>query len=565
MSPVCGILRNGSADIHQKINTMMATFNSVNSQSAWVVHDGLVQPWRKGISISGDMCTGQVVMNYPEKAKKGKPETGTNGRMSVIFEGILCNVAELLKKLNLAGSARDYSSASILVRLIEKEHNGDLADALRKAVAQINGEYCLVVNDNEQIIIMRDFAGLRPLFYDSDSSITAFASQKKALWNIGLRNVKPLRAGTMAIISKNNMQFADSLFKKYYSPAAVIDDPAIVVDKYSELIMRAVEIRLENVDRAAVLVSGGVDSCLIAYLANKVAMKNGIKLVAYTGGVDGSVDIDYAVKFTREIGLEHKVMRLNYQDIDKLIPRVIHAVEERDFVQIEAGIGVLAAVEQACADGFKIILSGQGPDELWGGYSWYPEIIAKDGYDVLVERMRGDLERSDIETLDRENRIAMSQGAYMVFPFIENEIVMLAMNVDPRLKIKSADDRVGKHPHREAAIKLGLPILFADRSKEAAQHGTGIHGKLDYIVRKRGFTPEMVSQVGYNGNNISQEKLASSTRYGYLYADKNLWEVPQHIQFYFDHVAYKGGFLNNAERKNIEKFLKKENYQYDNS
>ncbi|MBN1375140.1 MAG: asparagine synthetase B [Dehalococcoidia bacterium] len=557
MSPICGILKSNNADIQEKINVMMDTFSPGNYQSAWVAHDGLVQPWRKDIAISGDICSGQAVMNYPEKAKKGKPETSSDGRISVIYEGILLNAVELLKKLGLGGNAADYSNASIIMRLIEQEYKGDLEDTMKKASAQIDGEYCLAASDSNHLIVMRDFAGRRPIFYDSNSDIIAFASQKKALWNIGLRNVKPLRAGTMAIFSKDNMQFVGSLFTKELNSGKAIDDALIVVDKYSALVVKSIEKRLENVDRAAVLVSGGVDSCLVAYIANKVALKKGIQLVAYTGGVEGSVDIEYAEKFTREMGIEHKVRRLTQDDIDKLIPRVVHAVEERDFVQVEAGIGVFAAVEWACNDGFKIILSGQGPDELWGGYSWYPEVIAKDGYDVLVERMRGDLDRSDIETLDREIRIAMAHGAYMVFPFIESEIVALARSVNPRLKIKSADDRVGKHPHRDAAKKLGLPTLFADRSKEAAQHGTGIHNKLDSVARKHGFMPEMVAQTGYNSTDISQEKLASSTRYGYLYTEKNMWEIPQHIQFFFDHVAYKGGLLNNAERENIETVLNK--------
>ena len=104
---------------------------------------------------------------------------------------------------------------------------------------------------------------------------------------------------------------------------------------------------------------------------------------------------------------------------------------------------------------------------------------------------------------------------------------------------------------------LGLPAQYADRSKDAAQHGTGIHGTLDEIARKNGFTPELVASIGYDSEQVSQEKLASSTRYGYLYKEKELWQTPQHVQFFFDSVAYQGNLLNGAERLRIEQFLKK--------
>jgi len=99
-------------------------------------------------------------------------------------------------------------------------------------------------------------------------------------------------------------------------------------------------------------------------------------------------------------------------------------------------------------------------------------------------------------------------------------------------------------------------VEYADRDKNAAQHGTGIHDTLDAIARKNGFTPELVAQIGYRSEEVSKEKLASSTRYGYLYAERELWQVPQHIQFFLDSVAYENKLLNEAERSRIEQFLR---------
>jgi asparagine synthetase B (glutamine-hydrolysing) len=61
------------------------------------------------------------------------------------------------------------------------------------------------------------------------------------------------------------------------------------------------------------------------------------------------------------------------------IPRVIEAIEDSDFVQVETGIGLYAAMEMASKEGTRVIFSGQGIDELWGGYNWYPKVLGQDG------------------------------------------------------------------------------------------------------------------------------------------------------------------------------------------
>jgi len=182
-------------------------------------------------------------------------------------------------------------------------------------------------------------------------------------------------------------------------------------------------------------------------------------------------------------------------------------------------------------------------------------VLAKEGYERLQQRMWNDLERADIETFDRENKIALAHGVETVFPYVDTEVVKLAMSVSPRLKITSTEDSIGKRPHREAAKRLGLMAQYADRSKDAAQHGTGIHGTLDKIARKNGFTPQLVVHIDYHNEEVSQEKLGSSTRYGYLYAEKELWQVPEHVQLFLDSVAYENNLLNEAERSRIGQFL----------
>jgi asparagine synthase (glutamine-hydrolysing) len=556
MCPICGIVNRNDEDVSSQIHSLMSTLVCNSSDEAWLVSEGVSHRWPRDAQAIRRQALGQVSFATREQVPV-RPGFNHAGNLSVLYEGNLYNSENL--KLSFASKQKlaRGDAAEIVAHLLGERYQGDLVAALREVSPMLDGEFCLAASDGKQVVLMRDFAGLRPAFYAENNKLFAFASRKMALWEIGLRNVRPLRAGMIASFGKDGITLDEDHPLSKMNIQVTITDLVEAVDSYCALLKSAVEMRLHKVKRVAALVSGGVDSCLIAKLVSDISAMRGIDVTTYTAGVEGATDIEYAERFARELGLKHKLRRLSQDEIESYIPQVAAAVEERDFVQIETGIGVYAAVEMASQDGFKVIFSGQGPDELWGGYSWYPQVIAKDGYDGLLQNMWGDLERADVETFDRENRIAIAHGVEKVFPYADIEVVKLAMSVSPRLKITSAEDRVGKHPHREAAKKLGLPAQYADRSKDAAQHGTGIHGTLDAIARKNGFTPELVEHVGYDSDEVSQEKLASSTRYGYLYAEKELWQIPQHVQFFFDSVAYRINLLNEAERSRIGQFLKK--------
>lgn len=556
MCPICGIVSRNDEDVSRQISSMMGTLGSNISAEAWLVSQGVSHRWPGDVQSIRSQALGQVSFATREQVSEG-PGFGIGGKLSVIYEGNLYNSDNLRLSLASKQKPASGSTAEIVASLLAERYQGNLVDALKQVSPMLDGEFYLAASDGKQVVLMRDFAGLRPAFYAENNRLFGFASRKTALWEIGLHNVRPLRAGMVASFGKDGIILDEAYPLSKMNIQVTITDLAGAVDSYCALLKAAVDKRLSNVKRVAALVSGGVDSCLIAKLVSDMSAMRGIEVTIYTAGVEGATDIKYAERFAQELGLKHNVRRLSQDEIESYIPQVAAAVEERDLVQIEAGIGIYAAVEMASQDGLKVIFSGQGPDELWGGYTWYPQVIAKDGYDGLLQNMWGDLERADVETFDRENRIAMAHGVEKVFPYADIEVVKLAMSVSPHLKITSAEDRVGKHPHREAAKRLGLPAQYADRSKDAAQHGTGIHGTLDAIARKNGFTPELVEHVGYDSDEVSQEKLASSTRYGYLYAEKELWQTPQHVQFFFDSVAYRNKLLNDAERSRIEQFLKK--------
>ncbi len=556
MSPVCGAFNRINEDVTVEINSMMRALNHKSAAQAWLVSEGVAKRWQGGDEPVKGFVLGQVSFSIREQPIE-RPSFDCIGNLAVLFEGELYNSQALEAKLDPGHKLSNGSASEIVAHMLEEVYEDNLAGAIKKVVRLLDGPYCIAVNNGAEIILVRDPAGLRPVFYAENGDLQAFASKKTALWHIGLRNVKPLRAGMLASFSKNGIRLDEAYTLEDLGSEVVIDDLDTTVNSYCNLLISAIEKRMQNLKRFGVLMSGGVDSCLIAKLASEAAAEEGVEVTAYTAGTYGAADFEHAEHFTRELGLKHRVRRLSQSEVESYVPSVVAAVEERDIVQIEAGIGIYAALEMASQDGVNAIFSGQGPDELWGGYTWYPQLIARGSYEKLLQTMQDDLARGDIETFDRENKVALAHGVEQLFPYVDNEIVKLAMSVSPRLKVTSGKDTMGKHPHRQAARRLGLPAEYACRGKNAAQHGTGIHDALDTVARKKGFTPRLVASIGYNSEEVSKEKLASSTRYGYKYDDEELWQVSQHVQLFLDSIAYDNGLLNKAERSKIEEFLQK--------
>jgi len=492
-------------------------------------------------------------LSFPiERKPIEQPHIDPDSNLVLIYDGELYNAQEIASKLEQRHSLINQASAESLVYLMG-ELPGSLEEKVRGALEVVDGDYALAVGSTDQMVVARDTLGTKPLYFSEANGLLAFASNKKALWQLGMDQVMPIRAGTLAIFDREGVELKEAL--PIRKGKVKIKDMSEAVDCYQEAICSAVKKRLRNVDKVAVLLSGGIDSCLIAKILHDLAPSAGIEVIAYTAGFPESEDIRTAQEFSQEIGMEHRIKVLSVAEVERYIPKVIETIEERDFVQIEAGIGIYAAMNTASQDGIEVIFSGQGPDELWGGYAWYPEVLNQEGRQELSKRMWDDLTRGDIETLDRENKIARAHGIDMMFPYIDPEVVNLAMSVAPELKVTSGNDHLGKHPHRELAQAMGIPPEYANRTKTAAQHGTGVHGVLDGIARKNGFDEDKVQKMGYSSDKITTEKLGSSSRYGYRYIERGLWQVPQNVQFFLDALAYERGLLNRAERDKIEHFL----------
>jgi len=545
-------VNSGKGELRKELAIMTESACSTDEPSA------VAYPWC--IKSILDDTNGKALVKISLPVEGEYPEhfyTDYQDRLALIYDGHLYNLEGVRVRLSQAQHIVNGTTVDSLVHLLE-ELPGTLEQKARKVLTKLDGDYALAVSDTDRIVILKNPLGTKPLYFAENNRFSAFASNKKPLWRIGLGEVRPLRAGMFAILDHEKVSTKKAL--PFHKKEIEIKDMAQAVDFYQEALSSAVRKRLAEVNhtgKVGVLLSGGVDSCLIAKLVHDVTSGLGIDVILYTVGLPASPDVNFAWKFAGELGIKHEMKMLSIDGIEEYIPKVIEAVEDSDFVQIETGIGIYAGIEMAKQDGIRVIFSGQGPDELWGGYNWYPKILSKDGRQELCRRMWDDFTRADIETLDRENKIAMAHGVELLFPYLDTEVVNVAMSVASELKVTSEEDYLGKHPHRHLAIKMGIPAKYANREKLAIQHGTCIHGVLEDIARKNGFDPDLVKSISYKGEEITTAKIGSSSRYGYRYGERKLWQVPQHVQLFLHALAYRKGLLNKSVRDRVGYFWEK--------
>ena len=106
--------------------------------------------------------------------------------------------------------------------------------------------------------------------------------------------------------------------------------------------------------------------------------------------------------------------------------------------------------------------------------------------------MREDLLLLYKETLEREDKITMAHSIEMREPYLDTDVIRVALAMDIKLNVRDVNDGFGKHVHRKAAVKLGIPYEIAYRVKEAAQHGSGIHDVIKSIANENGYNESSV-------------------------------------------------------------------------
>jgi len=308
---------------------------------------------------------------------------------------------------------------------------------------RFEGEFSAALVGRE-IIGARGGTGIYPLFHSS-SGFSTFPS----------RNSRVVRAGEILKLSGEILREK----RRFSYPSERISDEGEAIRILSNSFERIQE-------RGAVAFSGGLDSSLLSALCDGEL---------FSVFAEGSYDEKWIPKAGKMLGKTVNVRVVSKEDVERAMDELME-LGFRNPLDISIGVPILLLSEFVKESGERALITGQGADELFGGYSRY--LKSKN----LDEELLRDLDDLDVG-LARDSSIILYENLHPRYPFLQPHIIESALKISPELKVKNG---VRKYILRRVAERF-IPKEIAWKEKKAIQYSTGILKLMRKIIKRRGF------------------------------------------------------------------------------
>jgi asparagine synthase (glutamine-hydrolysing) len=353
---------------------------------------------------------------------------------------------------------------------------------LQNFIQQADGDYTFFMIKKDSVAAARDPIGVQPLYYGENKEIIALATNRKALWKMGIERAVSFPPGNLAFINKKGIQFREIKNLEPKEPQKITLSEAS--KQLQILLEQSVQSRIRGLKEVAVAFSGGLDSSLVAFLAKKC----GVKVHLVHVSLENQPETEEAIKAADLLDLPIQISLYKESDVEAVLPKVVDLIEEADPVKASIGVPFYWVAETAAETGFKVMLAGQGADELFGGYQRYVTEYCEAGDEKVRQTMFNDVANIYESNLERDMKICGFHDIELRVPFGQFELAEFAMGLPCELKFERKADSQRKILLRNAALDFGLPKMMAAKPKKAVQYSTGINNAVKHIAKKNGKT-----------------------------------------------------------------------------
>jgi len=227
---------------------------------------------------------------------------------------------------------------------------------LQTFMEQADGDYSFLMVKNGWVAAGRDPIGVQPLYFGENRDIAAFATNKKALWKLGIENPSSFPPGNLAFVYKESFKFKPIKTLTYTEPKPLSMGEA--AKQLQVLLEQSVQRRVPGVKEVAVAFSGGLDSSVVAFLAGKC----GVKVSLLHVSLENQAETEEAMKAAEELDLPLQVDLFKDSDVEAILPKVVDLIEEPDPIKASIGVPFYWVAQKAAEANFKVVLAGQGAD-----------------------------------------------------------------------------------------------------------------------------------------------------------------------------------------------------------
>ena len=458
---MCGIVC--AFDLKQDSETLRP---QILEMSKRVRHRG---PDWSGIYNSKNAILAHERLAIVDPASGKQPLFSLDGNIVLAANGEIYNHLELRKQFEGKYQFRTESDCEVILALYQKK-GVDFIDDL-------NGIFAFVIYDssNDNYLIARDHMGIIPLYMGWDKYGTFYvASELKALEGFCAK----IELFPPGHYWKSGNKAPTQWYKRDWVDFEKVKNNSTSIKDLHDALSDAVHRQLMSDVPYGVLLSGGLDSSITSALAKKFSSKRvesedtqdawWPQLHSFSVGLEGSPDLAAAIKVSEHIGSIHHEVVFTIQEGLDAIKEVIYHLETYDITTVRASTPMFLMARSIKSHGIKMVLSGEGADELFGGYLYFHKAPSAEEFHKETVRKLDKLHQYDCL---RANKSLAAWGIEGRVPFLDKEFIDVAMRINPLDKMINKE-RMEKWVVRKA-FEDYLPESVTWRQKEQFSDGVG--------------------------------------------------------------------------------------------
>lgn len=415
------------------------------------------------IDVSPTALIGTARLKIVDRERAVQPWMSADDRWALCYNGEVFNHNGLRAQLEAEGHPQ--------------RSTGDTEVVLESYLAwgeacllKFRGEFAFAIvdRDTERVFLARDPAGVKPLYWARRDDHLLIASEVKALapLKVQVNEVPPGHCGWASPDHDPELRpYIDLLRLGEGEP--MIEDLDEAKAALRHTYRESVALRVDTDLPVGVILSGGLDSSLAMIHVREMHPD----CVAYTVGMTGSPDLEYARRLTADLGVRHEVVEISPSDIGladvKEAVRVSEAAEYGDVINAVVSLKVFERVRET---GVKVVIAGDGSDELFGGYDMYQDIDAAMARELFLHKIRH-LSSTELQRVDRTS---MGRQVEARVPYLDIEMLLLAMRIPLEFKVR---DGYEKWILRETFADV-LPDYIKARHKNPMSRSSGFHERV---------------------------------------------------------------------------------------